>query len=185
MKGELKYFDIGPNTTYNVGTATNVTVLNAMVQNTDATGRIGKQIYNKSVRIHGMLYPQAISTIYQLMRVMLVWDAQPNGVLATSADILGLGPTSASDLNLDNRERFTVIRDQKWSIAPRSAGASQGVAVDMFVSLGNKKTTFNGPSAGIGNVATGALLMLLIASSNTIGEEVQALLTTRVRYYDN
>jgi len=186
-KGELKYFDIA-STAYSVDTTGTVTVLNAMQTGTDAVTRVGKQIYNKSIHIQGYLKPYDTTTTAQLTRTMLVWDSQPNGVIATIANIL-TAATPISALNLDNRERFTILRDSQIALAATAATTSQGQTVfpvNMFVNLGNKKTTYSGISSGIGNVATGALLLVTIGSNaNGSNDEATLTVTTRLRYYDN
>lgn len=184
MKGELKYFDTAA-TGALADTTGAISVLNAMQQGTDANTRVGKQIYMKSVHLQGTINSRTSSTSPSFVRIMLVWDAQPNNTLAAVTDILSTS-TSLSELNLNNRERFTVLRDLKYNSPDRAGGGDQGKVIDMFVNLGNKKTTFSGIIAGITNVATGALLLCIIGENTAVSNYAPYVITNaRVRYYDN
>jgi len=182
MKGELKYFDTTA-ATYTADNVGYIIPLNAMATGTDANTRIGKQIYMKSVHVHGIVNNSGGATTPSFVRIMLVWDAQANNTLGVFNNDILVTSSSLSELNLNNRQRYTILRDMKMNIARETGGADAGRTIDMFVNLGNKKTTFSGTSNGIGNVATGALLLCVIG--NIASGAPEATLSARVRFYDN
>lgn len=184
---ELKYVDIA-SASYACDTTGTVTALNLTAVGDDNTTRDGRQICNRSVHVQGLIRPEtAGASTVNLSRLMLVWDSQPNGAIATITDIL-VASTSVSATNLDNRERFTILRDKRYSQGAQSTTASQSYsdgnntyAVSEYVNLKDVKTTYNNTTAVIAAVTTGALLMVTIGSAATGGAFVG---TTRVRFTD-
>lgn len=184
---ELKYTDLA-RAIYAADTTGTVTALNLTAVGDDNTTRDGRQICNRSIHVFGLLNPLDDATNANYSRLMLVWDAQPNsGAIAAITDIL-VAASSISSTNLNNRERFTVLRDCRYSQGRVQAGYSNGdntYAINEFVALKDVKTTYSGTTATIGSVATGALLMVTIGSetaASTDGGQFQ--LTTRLRFTD-
>jgi len=187
---ELKVIDTAA-ATYACDTTGSVTLINGVATGSDYSNRIGRKITIKSAQLMGLVQPEASAasgpTKY---RVMLVWDSQPNGVIATIADIF-TAATSAGFLNLANRERFRVLKDVQGVIGYSliDTTATQAVAVSpnpgcrnvsVFKRL-NLDTIYDGTGAVIGDVQTGALLLVTIgnlaAGANFIG-------AARVRFTD-
>lgn len=187
--GELKYSDLA-SASYTCDTTGTVTALNLTAVGDDNTTRDGRQIFNKSIQVQGYIEPFDTQTVPSFVRVMLVWDSQPNsGAIATITNIL-TASTSLSNLNLDNRERFTVLRDFKAPLGSYNTTAGQTYAmtpnthkIDWFVPL-NMITTYSGTTAAIGSVATGALLMVTIGSQAAT-DAGKLTATTRLRFSDN
>lgn len=186
---ELKYNDVaGAN--YGADTTGSVTALNLTAVGDDNTTRDGRQICNRSVHVFGLLFPTDSTVAASYNRVMVVWDSQPNsGTIAAITDIL-VASNSVSSTNLNNRERFTILRDLKFGCGASNNTATQSYSdgsntypIDMFIPLKDIKTTYSGTTATIGSVATGALLLVTIgnqaASSGSIFQ-----LTTRLRFTD-
>lgn len=186
--GELKYLDI-VSTGYVADTTGSVTCLNLTAVGDDNTNRDGRQIINKSIHIQGLLQPSDDSTSPNLSRMLIVWDSQPNGAIATITDIL-VASTSVSSTNLNNRERFRILKDLRLSQGKVDTTATSAFSnsdntycVNEFIKLNDLKTTYSGTTAVIASVATGALLMVTIgsvvaAAGGTFG------VTTRLRFAD-
>jgi len=186
---ELKYVDIAA-ANYAADTTGSVTCLNLTAVGDDNTTRDGRQICNRSIHVQGILNPVDNTAGPNLARMMLVWDAQPNsGAIATITNIL-TASTSVSATNLDNRERFTVLRDSRFAQGTISDTATQAFSngtntymVNEFVNLKDVKTTYSGTTAAIGSVATGALLLVTIGSVGAVAGGTFNL-TTRLRFTD-
>lgn len=185
--GELKYVDLA-SAAYACDTTGSVTALNLTAVGDDNTTRDGRQITVTSCHIRGAIQRQDDSTTENLARWMLVWDKQPNsGTIATITQILSAS-TSMSSTNLDNRERFVILRDKQYAIGSCQVtttvqGSPTTCDVNEYVKI-NCRTTYSGTTAAIGSVATGALLLV------TIGQKAAAdahnlQCTTRVRFTDN
>jgi len=186
---ELKYNDVAP-TTYVADLTGTVTLLNGIAIGDDNTTRDGRQISNKSVHIQGLVYPVDDNTFVNLARVLIVWDSQPNsGTIAGITDIL-TSADACAPTNLNNRERFTILRDLRFSMGKVSDTATQAFSngdnthvINEFIKLKDVKTTYSGTTAAIGSIATGALLMVTIglavaASASTVR------VSSRLRYTD-
>jgi len=188
--GELKYLDIA-STQYAYDTTGTVTALNLLAVGDDATTRDGRQVTCKSVAVLGEIIQTDNSTSACFTRTMLVWDSNPNsGTIATITDILNAA-TSISHTNLNNRERFTILRDSKQTFGSFEAAATLAVAqspsvgkIDWFVNLPGLVTTYSGTTAAIGSVASGALLLVTIGNGAS-GFGCTGIFATRLRYYDN
>lgn len=188
--GELQYNDLAA-ATYSCDTTGSVTALNLIAQGDDVNARKGRQINNVSIRVHGIFNPQDGATAANYARVMLVWDSQSNsGTIPTIANIL-TASTSISNTNLDNRSRFTILRDWKQALGGFSTAATLAYAqcptvaeLDWFVPLKGVVTTYSGTTATIGVVATGTLLLVTIGSQ-AAGEGTNFGCTTRLRFSDD
>jgi len=185
--GELKYSDIAQ-AAYLYDTTGSVTALNLLATGDDNINRDGRQVTNKSIAVFGNIVPVDGASEHHLARTMLVWDSQPNsGTIATITQIL-TASTSIASTNLDNRERFTILRDVKMSMGAYDA-AGQIIQtpvvqkIDWWVPL-NNVTTYSGTTATIGSVATGALLLVTIGSK-AAGLGSVGNFTTRLRFQDN
>lgn len=159
----------------------NVVCLNTMILGASLAQAVGNQVTIKRVSYRYGL----IMNGNGFARVMLVWDRQPNGVLAGFNDILDDSNQSNnnrnscfSHLNADNRRRFVVLKDDNFPL-PLSVGSvynmSGVVPIDMV-------STFVGSTVSRQIPQTGALLLVSCGFTATT---VQYIGRWRVRYYDN
>jgi len=186
-RAELKYIDVDQAATATT-TAGTVTLLNGIAQGTDISNRIGRKFCLKSSLLRLAVYPNSATTLQQgdIVRVMLLYDAQPNGVIATVADVLD-GFTWESGMNLNNRDRFKVLMDKTFAMNPvvYTAGALTAGSPQLRVMKKYKKMNLDvinsGSAATIGSIQTGALLLLVIGLINN-GSTINWL--HRTRYTD-
>jgi len=186
---ELKYVDVAASN-YAADTTGTVTCLNLTAVGDDNTTRDGRQICNRSIHIQGHLAPTDTTTTDCFSRMLIVWDAQPNsGTIAAITDIL-TSSTSLAFTNLNNRERFTILRDCRYAQGAQNNTATQAYSngsnnyvINEFINLKDIKTTYSGTTAVIGSVATGALLMVTIGNvaANNGGT---FFVNTRLRFTD-
>jgi len=187
---EVKYSDLA-SANYACDTTGSVTCLNAVPRGDAPTSRNGNVINMKSCRVFGLIYPQDYNVAPNLARIMLVWDAQPNsGSLPSITDILNAS-TSISSTNLNNRMRFTILRDYKTSLAAISIGGAAQTnfagsptvdELDWYVKI-PQRTYYSGNDALYSTIATGALLLVTIGNQ-PVNDGSAALLTTRIRFTD-
>lgn len=192
-KGELKVVDNIDVVGECSSTGATITALNLCAQGDDIGNRVGRQINMKSVQIRGIIKPAtAGSNNASLVRVVLLYDRQPQPTvgLPASTDIL----TTASSygmVNLDNRERFTVLRDSTFalgnSVAATGYAESPNIAcVDMYVKLAGARTTYNTTAGTIAAVSTGSLLLLCIGDqTHASGAYFVCEFSSRLRFYDS
>jgi len=170
----------------------NMLVLNRIQQGTSFFNRIGRKITVRSVNISGNLelyhegdeekatepYPDAIT-----VRMVLVYDRQPNGSLPAFNDIFAsFGNTGAkattsytSPLDPTKSGRFRILRDKYFNLKPSFykpeyvAGKSAVYAsrqLKEYIKLPNLETVYQSTSdpPTIGDIASGALYLIFRAS---------------------
>jgi hypothetical protein len=100
----------------------NIVLLNGIQQGSGIFNRIGTRIEMKSVKIRGLIRP-IITSVQSSGRMILFYDRQPSsvGTPPTASDLLqdtdqtGTSTTiGSSEININNRDRFAIIRDSTF-----------------------------------------------------------------------
>lgn len=166
---ELKFIDTEiSNST--ITTTGSVTLLNGVSQGTDFNDRIGRKIVLKSMIWNAAVFSNNTGAPNgDIIRLLVVYDTQTNSASAPSVtDILAVAdPTSP--MNLNNRDRFHVLKDLKLQSAPSTytasaitAGAPQNIYEPCYKKL-SKDVIFSGTGATVGSIQTGAIWLLQIS----------------------
>lgn len=187
-RGEKKTMDTAE-AVYACDTTGSVTVLNALANGTSAITRIGDKVTMTAVQLRGFIGPVDETTADSLCRIMLVYDKSSNGgALPAITDILK-SSTSNSFNNLDNRRRFTVLRDVKVAIGKSINTATQAVSnspniypVDIYAKV-NLPVIYGGAGAAIGDIQEGSLLLVTVGSQNPLAGGMFRG-TARIRFTD-
>lgn len=185
--------------TYQANTTGVFTILCLPVVGADFNQRVGRKITIKSVYIKGMIQneqavtPTAGANGPQHLRMVIVYDMQPNGAVPATTDLL-VSATPASQLNLNNRDRFKVLADKEFVMGPTvySTTATQSVAsfnqqayfVKKYKKL-NLEVVFSTSGGTIADITSGALYMFWIGSRVSGAGDGNFVGSTRVRYADN
>lgn len=205
-KPEVKGVDLSENNIHFTSAGIFSSALNATVAGANESNRIGRKISMRSVQIRGAVYPYqaGAAPIRDFIRLILVYDRQPNGAAPALADVLEdvdqagtRTTTSFSGLNLSNADRFKVLRDWHWAMPVANlAGAASGdeqvsdpgatlMSIKAFVKLNGLETHYNAGAAGtIADITTGALFLLAVGLSAEANAQYRFLFDTRVRYAD-
>jgi len=152
---------------YALDTTGSVTLINGCAQGSDFTNRIGRKYSNVAVQLEGLALLTAVAAGPLKYRIMLIYDAQPNGALPAITDVL-TASTSRAFMNLNNRDRFKVICDLNDVLGLTDIGANAAAAdttvknVSVYKKI-NLETICDGTTAAIGDIQTGSLLLLTIA----------------------
>lgn len=183
---EIKAIDI-PFASVGFPTAGVATLLNSVLTGSGFWNRVGSKIEMKSVRIRLRLKNDSTST-QDAARVLLVYDRQANATALTISDLLQSrasdGTTVATnqhvDINLDNRDRFTIIRDQTLYLpsvtntagvmtnAFPTTGNDTPFIIDWYVKLKGLVTHYKASAGGITDITTGALYLVQISGGNNL-----------------
>jgi len=194
----LKAFDVGfSNSNFTV--AGTFTPLNALIVGPEMYQRIGRRISMRSVSIKGYVNFGATS-IQDAARIVIVYDEQPNAALPVLADVFqnsnaGLATSSLSFPNLNNRDRFRVLKDYKVLIPSLTDVAGvltnevipdpirNSFNVDWDIPLGGLDTTYNAVNGGtVADITTGSLLILTFDGNNA--GTASFAFSSRLRYLD-
>lgn len=179
--------DTSTMTTVDVDNVISTTLINEIAEGTAINQRVGRKVQLGTFSIKYTLNsPGDYSS--STVRLIVVFDKQPNGTQMTAADIFqqSLYPAT-SFLNLGNRQRFVVLKDKKFSVNPVDSSHIYSHTGSFGLNLKKFDTTYNNTGGTIGNIGTGALYMIVCGSSPHAG--LPATKPTfsyiwRLRYYD-
>lgn len=194
---EKKVNDLDTNI-YQVNTTGLFTLLALPQLGSDFNQRIGRKITLKSVYIKGRVQIEnagslsAAASVSQQCRFIILVDYQPNAAAPAVTDLL-VSATPASQLNLNNRDRFRILCDKEYYLDPfliPAVGSAiymnrTGQLLKKFKVL-NEEMIFNGTNGGtIADITTGALYMFWIGSAAAgVNADANFIGSTRVRYVD-
>lgn len=207
---ELKYVDHlnGTAVTPSGIASPTISVLNLTQEGAGPHNRIGRRIQLRSVELNILPNDTTdVATIAgQVYRLLLVYDSQWNGASSlTTSDLLqatdeaGTSSTNVmSPINMNNRDRYLVLRDWMWNSLSEvssasgafATGANVGSAVGprlprrlhWYIKLKGLETVYKASTATAADISTGALLLIAL-----IGNQHPAwnfVCSSRVRFYD-
>lgn len=168
---EYKFIDVNVNVnSSNAGAAQLLTVV---AEGSDNTDRIGRKITMKSFD-YDLTWSNGLADLATLaswpegaakLKIGFVWDKQPNGALATYANVYSTAGTVLAPFrhrNPNNIDRFDVLAVEDVVI---SAGGPNTVQMKRHVKT-NLVTRFDGTTSAIGDISSGALI-IVFADNNT------------------
>lgn len=183
---ELKTIDTGLQLPGVINAGGFLGLLNGISQGTDYTERIGRQVNLESIhlRVFGLINPIANPT-GDYLRTMIIVDSQPNGAAPTVADILE-GSNITSQLNLNNRDRFTTLYNNIQPIeaftftAGALTGGSPCPTLEQVYQDIDIDTTFSSNGSTIASINTNSVYILLI----TLNSSLNVSYNSRIRFTD-
>lgn len=157
------------------------TLLNGVAYGNTATTHVGRQMNMCSLTYRFVGHLAATTTGAAALRLLIVYDKQPNGALAAVTDIL-VGDAIEAPMNLFNNKRFIVLVDEEIECL-----GVQGPQA--FQRKGHRKlnlpTEFNANSNGdITDINTGAVIALTYQSGGLLVASPATQLFTRIRFLD-
>lgn len=185
MKMEKKFVDLA-SATYALNTTGSIALIPVVAQGAGESQRIGRKINLMSVQMHGYCLSDT-ATVTARGRVMIVYDRQPNAALAAITDVLDT-ISSQSFLNDQNKNRFRVLYNRHYAFSGNITTPATGKEikiVDEFIKLRKLETTYGVVGTGaIGDIKTGALLLVTVGDVAAGTADANAVLGFRVRFYD-
>lgn len=188
---ELKFLDTALNFSIDAtGEVPATGQLNLIPQDDTQSGRIGKKVVVKKVQVQAQLsfVPASAANAVVLGHIYVVLDTQCNGAAAAVTDVLTSATMNGAMRNLDNTERFRVLKHHVFSF---NAMAGATTAYNSMI----KNLAFNIPcdipiifdnSATTGAITTiRSNNIFLLAGCNATGDDlVSCTGTARIRYAD-
>lgn len=208
LKPEKKTVDIDTSST--ISSTASINLLNGIQEGTSFYQRVGRKVSLMSTRVTGRVEWVLNATgpsLGEYIRIMIVYDRQTNGAAPALADILQnvnnagtATTTSESGLNMNNSERFFVIRDKRIVVgnaaSPQpgsdvSIQAFQGTTesslnIDMYCKLKGLQTHYNGTSnpAVVGDITTGSLYLVIVGTTAVANTQYTFDWASRTRFMD-
>jgi len=190
---EKKFSDVDVNQA--VSSSGSPFLMNGLSLGTSAETRVGQKIAIKSWELRlTAIGPQGAATptvtsVY--LRCMVLWDNQPNSVLAGASDILQ-DPTETvrSPINMGNSHRFRILYDEVMPMGVQFTTGQvlppnfqQWIKKYQKVNLEPRYTDTN--NGDVTDIITGALILFLITDNAAAANNVTVNAWTRIRFYDN
>lgn len=155
--------------------------------------RKGNAIIIKDIYLSGEAGPGVNQVLTQGCRLIVFWDRQPNGAAITAAALLNT--TDVSGLNNNSVwDRFKIIYDKRFKVAPANAAAALSptgdsiVPIQMYKKFGKGiESRFNGAGGAIGQVQTNVLYVCALGDQGPaalVNPVTGNFLQCRVRFQD-
>lgn len=186
---EIKAIDIA-NASYAfkaIATPPTMTLLNGVQVGAAFYQRIGSRIEMRNLHIRGNIVNLATAAANTYLRMIVYYDRQPNAGAVAITDLLqsrdqtgAAATTAVSEINLDQRDRFVIIRDKQWhgpsvtntagvqTNGPSFPGQDQEWDINEFIKLKDLTTHYKSSSnpTTIADINTGALFVTFVTDSN-------------------
>lgn len=200
---EVKTVDI-PQTSTLLSTTATFQLLNGIQEGSSFFNRVGRKVMMKSFRLTGSIIPDGLGAgNAHYIRIMVVYDRQPNGTFPAIADLLqnvdnagAATTTSLSGMNMNNAERFLMLADLRIDI-PQDSGTTDNqfasiidykgeFNIDRYIKLRNLETHFKASSnpAVVADQSTGSLFLCTFGNVAAASAEYDLQWTGRLRYHD-
>lgn len=192
-----------------ISTTGTVTTLNGTEEGAGMWNRVGRKIMLKNLRIRGLLTQSGTVTgVGEYLRAMVIYDRQPNGSTPALTDILlGYGydgtPSSTvssfNNINMNNSERFRILRDYHWSI-PNNSQSTTATApigamsiidynndrtqIDDFIKLGGLEAQYKSSTGSVADITTGHLFVLTVGNLPAANAGYTLTFSARLRFTD-
>lgn len=191
-----------------------ITLLNGIGEGTQYYGRVGARVMMTSLWFRALLTnnrpvpppasaqstaiePLTMTTFYtRTVRILLVYDRQPNGVPPLIGEIFSINnspPSTFSGVNIRYRQRFKLVAERIYNVRL----SFDRIMVNIFKKI-SLPVTYSGTTAGtIGNLTTGALYLVAFDNQGAVyftdasgidGYHVGSRMTDmicRIRYVDS
>lgn len=175
--GERKYIDYSVNGA--LPATHNYMLLNGLQQGTTPSQRVGRKVQMKSVELSG--YVTESSSNQGWFYMALIYDIDADGSAFTYQDVYTTAPTSGDIRNLNNSDRFKVIKRWKVYLNANSNERSKNAPIDFYKKI-DLPVEFNGGNAGtVADIQTGSLYLYYTSDDRAT---TSLILQTRVRYTD-
>jgi len=183
-RAEVKYVDLAA-ANYSLDTTGNTTLIPVVAVGADETNRIGRNITLKSIQMHGRIFNNS-TAVFNHVLIALVYDRQPNKALASFTDIYDSASPNAFKKD-ENKDRFLIIKEWRKVLTGSGVAANNSFAWPMEKYLKLKGLPVNYSSLGtgaIGDINTGALLLVYTGNNADGTADAQLTAGFRVRFQD-
>lgn len=174
--------------------------LNCIAVGSGYFNRIGSKINMKSLHIRGFVGPNG-TTATDMGRIVVIYDRQTNGALPALTTILSQRDSAGtaqqsgtSEVNLDYRDRFIILRDYEIYFPSTSVaggvdttsfpGEMSRIDVNMFIPMKDLLTHYKASSAPpvVGDISCGGVYIYCV--SNVAANPWSFTYSGRLRYDD-
>lgn len=167
-------------TNVNTGAPYVASVVSAIAQGTAVNQRVGDRVHLKAVDIQFNVQNSggAVPTSFaEFLDVFLILDTSPDQALATAAQIFQTPSTNLTYINLDDLERFQILRRERI-VFDTAGGYSQAFTFHLSAELAVRWGASGAP------ISNDILVCALSPSTNTVSNMPAISYISRVTYTD-
>lgn len=162
-------------------------LVNDPLQGTNESERIGRRIQMVYLDVKFIYVPNALSTLDQLLRVIIFIDRQANGTTPSTASLVANSSTASQTIIShryeSNRDRYRFLHDQVYT----SNYNGESIIKRHFtipLSGRDSKVTFSTLSAGtVADINTNSMWVYFVTDQSA--NQPTFSLSTRLRFYDD
>lgn len=162
-------------------TTATLQLLNGIQQGASEVQRIGRSVDMVSLTYKWVGYLAPTTTGASPLRLLIVYDKQPNGAALTALNVLQIDSIE-SLMNLSFSKRFIILVDEEVECIGTSG--PQAWFKKGFRTL-NLPAEFQGTSGAITGIETGSVYALVYQAGGLLVASPNSQLYTRIRYIDN
>lgn len=156
---------------------TSPTLLNGAAQGVGTNERVGRKAIMKSIALRYIHTPNAPAS---QVRILVVYDKQPNGALPASTDVVGIGQFHGH-ISISNSDRFVVLMDE---ISESSQSSAINISGKRYLKC-NLETMYGGTTSGIASINSGSIFIMAANNADpTVGAVSALYYSARIRYTD-
>ncbi|AEF58776.1 coat protein [Mosquito VEM virus SDRBAJ] len=161
--------------------------LNLIPQGVTESTRVGRSCILKSIQIKGRLRfdPGAAADSSTIAYLYLVQDSQCNGAAAAVTDVLTSATMAGAIVNMDNSQRFRILKKWTWALNSASGVSTAYNTVDRAIDYYRKchiPLDFSSTTGAIGEIRSNNVFLL--AGSADTDDLVAFSGVARVRFSD-
>ncbi len=160
-------------------TTTTIVNLNNMAAGDTALLRDGNKIICKSVQIRMSLRAES-STVSNIVRVLVIYDKNANGVAPTAAQVFQGTPSVTAMKNISNASRFVTLMDKIIPIHSRGSFDMEYLNEFIRIPTNLQLSQFSDGSAAV--PISGSLTLLYLGNEAAGTNDVDVVLATRTRF---
>jgi len=182
--GELKFKDTTVSVTpsSNAFTLNGATLVNGLVPDSTASGRIGRRVVIKSLLIRGFVKMAPTSVGGTPTRMLVIYDKQANATLPAMTDVLTTNEFFGVN-NISNRDRFTILMDQY--VDPVGTGTAFCQPFKFYKTCALPVQYNAGVAGTIGDITSGSLFVVFAPTDGVTVAQAPVVCQVRIRYADN
>jgi len=157
-------------------------LLNGLVPDSTATGRIGRRVIMKSLYIRVLATLATTSTQGAPIRMLVVYDKQSNGAAPAVTDVMTTN-SFISVNNISNRDRFVTLCDQVLPNIGTGGNFTENLVVYKKINL---PVQYNAGTAGtIADITSGSIYITFAQGGTILTVGPSITYYARVRYTDS
>lgn len=181
---ETKHKDYNVLTTLTNAAALTIVSIFEPTTSVNDTGRIGDEVFIKSIHLRYTLQANVSATTAQLARIMIIqWFDETAPVAANIFQSPTIPTAIVSDLSYDRIRRdnnFRVLYDRVFALNPNLAGEN-GHVITRYLKNFKKRIYFN---SGGATPTSGSIYLIHFANTSSAAEVPTLLLAFRTLYID-